>query len=77
MSEDPNDNIIFFPGETRLAIPASQLLEAALRQPLESVVVIGLDAEGRVHGWWSHATDAEAYFLLSRGAAGIIKGDDK
>lgn len=59
------DDIILFPGITRLDIPADRVLRAAM-DVLEGVVVLGYDADGEEYFASSYADGGDVIWLLER-----------
>jgi hypothetical protein len=51
-----SDNVTMFPGETTRKRPPDQILDEAQRAGLETVVVIGRDANG---GLWALSSDPD------------------
>lgn len=65
------DNVINFPGATRLKIDPDKVLTAAVGN-LESVIVIGYDKTGMEYFAASDPSGPEALWLLERAKAGLI-----
>ena len=59
------ENVVEFTGVTVLDIPAEKVLTSAIREGLESVVVIGYGANGEEY-FASSMVDADALFLVER-----------
>ncbi len=69
------DNVVDFPGITRLDLPVEKILGRALEAGLDSVVVVGRDADGDFYGACSSADSAEVHYLLSLGAHNMLLGE--
>lgn len=44
-----NDNVVWFPGETRLPIPTDRVLAGAAESDLQDVLVIGREKDGTMY----------------------------
>lgn len=65
MSDD-NDNVIVLPVVTKLDIPADRILDGALEDKLDKVVVLGYDMEGEEYFASSIADGGEVIWLIER-----------
>lgn len=65
------DNVVNFPGVTRLKIDPDKVLNAAVGN-LESVVVVGYDKTGMEYFAASDPSGPEVLWLLERAKAGLI-----
>lgn len=63
-------DVVILDCETSLDIPVERILEAA--SDLETVVVVGLDSEGRLHFGFSSADSREVLSLLEMGKATLM-----
>lgn len=62
---------------TRLDIPAERVLQAALDAGLQSVVVVGYDADGEEYFASSFADGGDALWLLQRGSHKLLSMPEK
>lgn len=62
---------------TRLDIPAERVLQAALDAGLQSVVVVGYDADGEEYFASSLADGGDALWLLQRGSYKLLSMPEK
>jgi hypothetical protein len=58
------DNVVIFPGVTRLDMPPKLTLEAASRADLQAVAILGYDADGEVFVSSSISGGPELLWLL-------------
>jgi hypothetical protein len=65
------DNVINFPGVTRLRVDPDKVLGAAMGN-LESVVVVGYDKTGAEYFAASDPSGPEVLWLLERAKTGLI-----
>ena len=65
------DNVVNFPGVTRLKIDPDKVLNTAVGN-LESVVVVGYDKTGMEYFAASDPSGPEVLWLLERAKAGLI-----
>jgi hypothetical protein len=73
--KEPEDNVVLFPGKTRLAIPVDRVLREALDLNLTSEIVVGVDPDGDLSYWYSNAEPNEAFFMLHKAAQDILDDD--
>lgn len=69
------DEVINFPGVTRLNLPPDRLLEGAKGQ-LEQVIVIGYDLDGQEYFASSHADGGDVLWLLERCKLHLLRQAD-
>lgn len=61
-----DDGIVYLDNVTRLDIPAERVLQKALERGLQSVVIVGYDADGDEYFCSSLADGGDALWLLER-----------
>jgi hypothetical protein len=59
-----NDNVVDFPGPTTVDIPPNQVLQKAIEADLASVIVVGVDKDGKFYLAMSNASIPECGWQL-------------
>lgn len=75
-SNENNDNVVLFTGLTRLDIPAQRVIERALTEDLDNVVVIGTWSNGDYYFAAPTADTGRILYHLERARNSIMKGGD-
>ncbi|MGI9573893.1 hypothetical protein ACRYJU_07375 [Alloalcanivorax xenomutans] len=70
-------DVTYFHGETRLQIPASQVLDQARKEGLRVVVVIGYDADGEEYFATGEPDGAVVLWLLERCKKHLLEAADE
>lgn len=65
MSED-TDKVVYFPGPTRLDIPAERVIDGAREAGLTDIVIAGYTADGQEYFASSYAGGPDALWLMER-----------
>lgn len=72
MTDETDDNVIPFPGVTRLPIPAERVIEAALKAGIEDVLILGWLPDGGLYFASSMPDEPSALWLLEIGRNELI-----
>jgi hypothetical protein len=70
-----SDNVIMFPGETLLDIPADRILTAAAEADLELVIVLGWTKDKTLYAASSSPSVPEAIYLVEQFKHELLSGD--
>lgn len=70
-----SDNVVIFPGETKLDLPPDRVLSAALGQ-MDKVLVLGYDTEGRDYFAASMCNKAELLWLVEKFKGVLMESDE-
>ena len=68
-----DDNVIEFPGITKIDYPAEHLLQQAIREKVTEVVICGYDEDGELFIASSIASGPEVMWLLEMGKKRLIE----
>lgn len=69
---DDFDNVVFLNGGTEDDIPTDRVLQAAIERNLESVIVLGYDADGDLYMAYSTGDVSKINLLLDLTKAQIL-----
>lgn len=69
--------VVYFPGVTKLDMPAERVLSGALGSDLTAAVVLGWTEDGEFYFASSKADSAEVIYLLERAKFDLLKMEDE
>lgn len=69
-----SENVIAFPGTTTADIPAAQVLQAAIDQGMEDVLVIGWTNDGDLYAATSGGSVGDNLLLLELAKRNLVEG---
>lgn len=67
------DNVVEFPGITKLDIPAERILRKAIKEKVTEVVICGYDEDGEMFIASSIASGPEVMWLLEVGKMRLLE----
>lgn len=72
-----NDNVVAWPGITRLDVPAEQVLDAAKETCTDTAVVMGYDEDGDFRFYSSAADGGTVLWLLETARKRLLESVDE